>query len=246
MHWFAEHGLLNGVTIAKRYFPELAETEKTSVKKRVLQLEVLGSLRITEQTTTAVRGRKRQELLALLLEARISGRREVPRLTLIEVLYPDDDELKASSSLTSIIHSLRETFGESVILTTASGYTLGNCTSDAEVFLQTGDTLRWAGTYLEGLALSDESSVRDSLYLALADKATALLELDPKEAARVGSILIEAEPYRIEYLKIYLTALRLTNSHGKLARHYQDARERFLEVGETLPDTWQDLLSQSE
>ncbi len=242
MHWFQERGLMNGVNIAKRFFPELVETkEMPKPTESKVRLEVLGPLQITLKTTNAVRGRKRQELLALLLEARISGRSEVSRLTLLDTLYSSEDELKAGSSLKGVVHSLRDILGESAITTTNTGYALGACPSDAELFLQTGDTALWRGAYLEGLA-SEGSTVRDSLYELLYDKAKALLELDPKEAARVGSILVEAEPYNADYLKTYLTALRFANNHSKLARHYKEARTRLLEVGETLPKTWQDFL----
>ncbi len=243
MHWFEERGLMNGVNIAKRYFPELAES-KDVIKPSTssIRLEVLGSLQVTEKTTTSVRGRKRQELLALLLEARISGRSEVSRLTLFDTLYPDENELKASASLKSLVHDLRETLGETVLTTTNNGYALGSCTSDAELFLQSGDTSLWRGSYLESLE-SEDSTVHGSLYELLYGKTKALLESNPQEAARVGSILLEADPYSIHYLKTYLTALRLSNNHGKLTRHYQEAKERLLEVGEPLPETWQGFLS---
>ena len=81
MQWFEERGLMNGVNIAKRYFPELADI-KEPIKQieNAVRLEVLGSLQTQGDKQTPVRGRKRQELLALLLEARISGRSEVSRL----------------------------------------------------------------------------------------------------------------------------------------------------------------------
>ncbi len=244
MQWFEERGLMNGVNIAKRYFPELANTKET--REQIIsgvRLEVLGTLQISGDETTPIRGRKRQELLALLLEARLSGRSEVSRLTLLDTLYPDEDEFKASSSLKVIVHNLRETFGESFITTTNTGYALGSCTSDAELFLQTSDTSLWRSVYLEGLELSEDSLVRDSLYMALYEKAKTLLELDTQEAARVGNILVEAEPYNTDYLKTYFTALRLSKNHGKLIRHYREARGRLLEVNETLPETWQGFLS---
>jgi tetratricopeptide (TPR) repeat protein len=242
MQWFEERGLLNGANIAKRLFPALAE-QKEMVKQveNQVRLEVLGSLQVRGNNVSAIRGRKRQELLALLLEARIAGRSEVSRLTLFDTLYPDDDELKASGSLKNLVHSLRETLGENTITTTNNGYALGSCNSDAELFLRTLDTALWRGVYLEGLA-AEESTVRDALYLSLFEKTKALLETSPTEAARVGGILVEADPYNTEYLKIYLTALRLSKNHGKLTRYYKEARERWLEVGETLPETWQGFL----
>ncbi len=246
MQWFGARGLMNGVNIAKRLFPELAESQNITVIESQLRLEVLGSLQVTDKTATSVRGRKRQELLALLLEARISGRSEVSRLTLLDTLYPDEDEFKAGSSLKNVVYSLRETFGESFITTTNTGYALGSCTSDAEQFLQRGDTSLWRGLYLDGLELAEESSVRDSLYELLHEKSKPLLEPDPQEVARVGHILVEAEPYNTEYLKRYLAALRLSKNHNKLNRHYQEARERLLEVSETLPETWQSFLESSQ
>jgi hypothetical protein len=235
---------MNGVNIAKRLFPELAERKEPAkpVAPQV-RLGVLGSVQVKGKTSTPIRGPKRQELLALLLEARISGRSEVSRLTLLDTLYPDEDELKASSRLKVVIHSLRETLGENAVATTNNGYALGACSSDAELFLQTGDTALWRGVYLEGLDTSEDSTVRESLYLSLFEKTKSLLETSPNEAARVAGILIEAEPYNLDYLKTYLAALRLSNNHGKLTRHYKAARERLFEVGERLPETWQAFLA---
>jgi tetratricopeptide (TPR) repeat protein len=241
MEWFAERGLLNGVNIAKRYFPELAENKKEAVAESNVRLEVLGTLQVTGDKSIPIRGRKRQELLAQLIEARLSGRSDISRLSLLDALYPEEDELKASSSLKAVVHVLRESFGESFITTTPTGYALGSCTSDAEEFLQTGNTLLWRGLYLEGLDLL-ESNVRESLYMTLYDKAKTLLEHNPQEVARVGNILVEAEPYNLEYLRTYLSALRHSKNHGKLTRHYQEARERLLEVNETLPESWQTFL----
>ena len=134
---------------------------------------------------------------------------------MLDTLYPDEDELKASSSLKVVVHSLRETLGENALMTTSNGYALGECTSDAELFLQTGDTALWRGLYLEGLELANESNVRDSLYELLFEKAKDLLERDSKEGARVGNILIEADPYNIDYLKpislLYALAIIMAN-----------------------------------
>jgi hypothetical protein len=244
MYWFEVRGLINGVNIAKRYFPALAERKEVSKQiENSVRLEVLGTLQVKGEKLRPIRGRKRQELLALLLEARVSGKSEVSRLTLLETLYPDNDELKASSSLKVTIYHLREVLGERAIVTTTNGYALGACTSDAELFLNIGDTTLWRGPYLEGVNTLDDSTVRDSLYWSLFEQTKILLETDPKGAARVAGILIEAEPYNLDYLKTYFSALRLSNNYGKLTRHYHEARQRLLEVSETLPETWQDFLA---
>jgi tetratricopeptide (TPR) repeat protein len=243
--WFKEHGLMNGVNIALRYFPELATTAPTSSKtESSFHLEVLGSMQTKlEGQPTPVRGRKRQELLALLLEARISGRSEVSKLELNDKLYPDADELQSNASLHNLMHNLRSSLGESAIITTMNGYALGNLGSDIEDFLKDGNTKRWRGTYLEGLTLETSDTVRESVYLALRTCAEALLETDLLEVIRVGRLLCEADPFDLEAVRLTVTGLRSGQNHRSLLRFYDAARTRFLEIGEVLPARWQDFLN---
>ena len=67
-------------------------------------------------------------------------------------------------------------------------------------------------------------------------------EADPKEAARLGRLLLEADPYDLETLRLTLEALRRAGNHRSLSRLYEKARARMLEVGERLPADWQDFL----
>jgi tetratricopeptide (TPR) repeat protein len=238
MRWFEERGLLNGANLAKRYFPELAEQPETVTKtKNVPRLEVLGGMQLQhEGQSVKVQGRKRQELLVLLLEARISERSEVSRLDLFDRLYPDMDEAKALARLKQLVYTLRLELGESIIKTTGNGYALGDITSDAETFLQTADTSLWRGLYLEELKMQE--GVADSLYLLLFEAARATLEADPKEAARVARFLLLADPYNADYLALTLRALRQNDNHRTLGRVYEEAKKHFAEVGETLPQSW--------
>ncbi len=244
--WFEERGLQNGVNIALRYFPELAlsTTPISSITEPSFHLEVLGSMQVMlESQLTPVRGRKRQELLALLLEARISGRVEVSKLELVEKLYPDSDELQSNAGIRDVIYQVRSSLGEGAITTTTNGYALGNLGSDIEEFLKDGDTKRWRGTYLEGLTLEGSDTVRESVYLALRSRAEALLETDPVEVARLGRLLCEADPYDLEAVRLTLTGLRSGQNHRSLSRFYEQARARYLEIGEALPESWQVFLS---
>ncbi len=247
MQWFEERGLLHGVNIAKRLFPELAAQElQAVVEKPALRLEVLGTMQLIQDgETEAVRGRKRQELLAVLLEAKLSGHSEVGKLELIDALYPDEDELKASTNLRELIHVLRERLGSEAIITTATGYALGKVESDAAAFLKTGDTSLWRGLYLEGIAIEQQGTVAEPLYLLLYSKAQEVLGSNPKETVRVGKILWAYDPYNQEYLRLCVQALRASNNHKSLTRLYTEARERFSEVGEGLPESWQAFLSES-
>jgi MalT-like TPR region len=247
MKWFEERGLMNGVNIAKRYFPELATADTPPIvliPEELPHLEVLGLMQLYQNNQLeSIKGSKRQELLALLLEAKLSGRSEVGRLQLLDLLYPEQDELKASSNLRDLVSNLRERMGANALLTTVSGYALGNLESDAELFLKTGDTSLWRGVYLQGLSIEGQETVSESLYLTLFEKAKCLLETNPKEAARLGKMLLEYDPYNRDYLTLCLQAFRESNNHKSLTRLYTEAKERFVEVGETLPVSWQTFLS---
>jgi tetratricopeptide (TPR) repeat protein len=250
MEWFEERGLMNGVNLAKRYFPELGsqnvEAELLESSPNI-RLNVLGSMQVTvSEKVEAVQGRKRQEFLALLLDARLNGRAEVSRLELFDALYPDKDEMKAVSSLKELVSSLRDRLGANSLTTTATGYALGAVQSDAELFLQTLDTTLWRGLYLEDIALESQKTVAESLYFSLYSKAREILETNPKEAARVARVLLEYDPYNQDYLRVSLEALRASNNHKSLVRLYTESKERFVEVGETLPEQWQQFLNRQK
>jgi tetratricopeptide (TPR) repeat protein len=244
--WFEERGLVNSVTIAKRLFPEFVsgETQPVMLDKIPLRLEVLGTMQFVQNgVTEGARGRKRAEFFAALLEAKLSGRTEVSRLELLDILYVGEDELKAANNLREMVHVLRERLGAEAILTTVTGYALGNVRSDAELFLMTGDTRLWRGAYLEGVTLEQQGSVAESLYLLLFSKVQALLETNAKEATRLGKILLEYDPYNQDYLRLCVQALRSSNNYKSLTRLYAETKARFVEVGETLPESWQAFLS---
>jgi tetratricopeptide (TPR) repeat protein len=246
MQWFEERGLMNGVNIARRYFPELATSDSSPIvltTEEPPRLEVLGVMQLRQgDQLEPIKGSKRQDFLALLLEAKLSGHAERGRLELLDLLYPDQDELKASSNLRALVNSLRELMGASAIVTTASGYALGNVPSDAEQFLKTGETSLWRGVYLQGLGIEGQETVSESLYLTLFERAKGLLETDPKEVARVGKMLLEVDSYNRDYLRLCLQALRASSNHKSLTRLYHESAERFTEVGEQLPESWQKFL----
>jgi hypothetical protein len=181
--------------------------------------------------------------LAMLLEARISGRSEVTMLELFDALYPNVSESEAASGLKQTVFKVRSSYGQNAITTTANGYALGAITSDAETFLRDGETQLWRGPYLQDANLEPSSSVLEVLTLALHAKAKMLLESDPKEAARVGRILLEIDPYDLKALRLVCQALRNLENHRSLVRTYSDARNKLLEVGELLPERWQEFLS---
>ncbi len=256
MQWFEERGLNHSVNIAKRYFPDLAlKTQPFALKtkplvpdtKKPIGLRVLGNMQIRyENDLEKLKGSKRQELLALLLEAKLSGYPEVSRLELVDKLYPNEAELKATNKLKSMVFALRELLGSAALITTATGYALGNLYSDAEAFLTTGETSLWQGNYLQDISLENQASVAESLYLLLFEKAKTLLETKPLEVTRVSKFLLEFDPYGKDYLALCLKAYRLSNNHKSLNRLYADTREKFKELGESLPETWQMFLNPSK
>lgn len=242
LEWFRKHGLMNGVNLAVRYFPRLGAGQTDPVKpvpQTLPRLEVLGPMRLNQ---SAVRGHKRRELLALLAEARIAGRSEVSTLELLEALYPGLPEAEAANLLKQAVFQARVHLGQGVIATAPGGYALGSLETDAELFLKTGDTRLWRGGFLEDASGDRDEAVRGALYQALAGRVRSLLEPDPREAVRLGRILLSAEPYDPEILALTLRALRQEGNRPGLSRLYREARERMKEVGEALPEDWQGFL----
>jgi hypothetical protein len=208
-----------------------------------LHLEVLGSVRLTNGIVKLIRGRKRQALLAYLLEARIAGKPEVSKIELIDALNPDIDEPRALNALRVEVHELRSQLNPNVILTTGTGYKLGEVQTDAEAFLQTRDTRLWRAAYLEGVGFerNDEGGYQH-LISTLHECALELIDSNPVEAVRVMRLLVEMEPFDLGYLRSKLHALRSVNQHRTLGRVYNKARMRLKEVGEHLPEAWTEFL----
>jgi tetratricopeptide (TPR) repeat protein len=227
--------------IAKRYFPEIFMTQNQTVALDTTdsRLEVLGEIRFSGQIISK-RLRKTREFLALLLEARLTGRSAVTPLEIIDALYPNDNEDKASSSVRQLIYRIRKNFGENVVQYSANSYFLG-VSSDAEQFLQTLDTTLWHGVYLAQETMKLSPNVSEALYHALLRATQALLLTNPIEAARVSRILLAANPYNIESFRLCIKALAAVQAHD-LALVYKTNRKSFLSIGEVLPELWQEWL----
>jgi hypothetical protein len=238
--WFESTGLMHGVNLVRHYFPEL-EINQLATSDMALRLEVLGAMQISKHgVSNAVKGQKRKELLAVLLEARVAGRHEVKSLELLDALYPNAIEQDGLAALKQTVFKTRAAHGSNIITTTTNGYALGSVSSDAEEFLQHGDTKLWRGAFLDGLSTCDE--VRETLTQRCQHQAQKILETEPKEAARVMRLLLESDPYNLETLKLTCQALRLDNNHRTLQRVYNESQAKLLEVGELIPETWQQFL----
>jgi tetratricopeptide (TPR) repeat protein len=227
--------------IATRNFPEL-EQQNVIQPTPELRLKTFGTMQIAG---APIRGRKRQELLILLLEARITGKPQLEKLELLEALYPTEPEDRAASSLKELIRGTRTSLGKEIIQTTVGGYALGQIGSDIEEFLKNGDTQLWQGMYLQNLEFENSESIRDLLEQALYNRMVQLLEMDVREASRVSRFLLTMNPYDLEVLRISLYALRAARNYKTLERVYENAKGYLLEVGETLPENWQDFLTQT-
>jgi hypothetical protein len=240
--WFEQHGLQNGLKQIGRLFPELEPTIEPKASSNVT-LEVLGAIQIDiEGIKTPVKGQKRQELLTVLLEARIAGRSEVGKLELLDVLYPDADETRGYSSLKEVVRQVRSIFGQQTVQTTLKGYALGSIQSDAEGFLEGFDTQLWRGSYLNGLMLEHhDDQVRNAIHFALRECLPNIAS-QPKEIIRLSKILLEVDPYDLVTIRARLQALALNAPSSSINREYDSFKSRFLEVGENLPETWQALL----
>ncbi len=236
---FRTHGALGPLHVAQRYFVQLDQSiapKKPTVTTKSVELEVLGPTQVMiGGKALSDRTRKGKELLAALCEARIAGRREVADLELFDTLYAELDEDKAASALKQLVYRLRSTLGANTILRSNDGYALNAVESDAERFLETGDTHLWRGPYLADLGENWASSARDALHYALRKSALELLESDPTETARLGRILLQADPFDLEALGLTLRALQISGDAPGATRLLAWAQAQFEEVGEILP-----------
>jgi tetratricopeptide (TPR) repeat protein len=185
--WFRDKGLKRLAQLVEHAFPEFVAPPEVAPAIRVY-LRVLGAVQIERGgQVVRTRARKRLEVLALLLEARISGKSEITGLELLDALAPNQPELEAKATLKQHVYLLRSSLGADVIVSTASGYALGAVSSDAEAFLRTGETYLWRGPYLENLGSGWLPNVRDALTFGLRDALETTS--DPDELSRLEAIL---------------------------------------------------------
>jgi DNA-binding SARP family transcriptional activator len=177
-----------------------------------------------------------------LLEARIAGKSEVGTLDLLDAFYPNEPEGHGKNTLKQQIYLIRASLGPDSVYATTNGYALGQVSSDAEDFLHGNDPSLWRGVYLQGFE-GWISSVRDALTLALRSRIEAILMTNPSEAARLGQILCEMEPYEPEALRLTLRALRHCGDQRMVSRLFSEHRNRMLELNEAVPGTPEEFLS---
>jgi hypothetical protein len=140
------------------------------------------------------------------------------------------------------VRQVRSIFGQQTIQTTLKGYALGSLQSDAETFLEHFDTQLWHGYYLNGLMLEhNDDQVRNAIHFALRE---CLLNIasQPKEVIRLSKILLEVDPYDLVTIRARFQALVLNTPISSINREYDGFKNRFLEVGEHLPESWQAFL----
>jgi tetratricopeptide (TPR) repeat protein len=237
------------LTLARRYFTALTSQNPDRMTNQPdppeVQLLVLGTFSLEKHNQTInYRGRKRSEFLLYLLETRISGREEANSSELTQVLYLDLPEAEARASLKQLVYLIRQQLGNAVVQSTQNGYALGAVHSDLEDFLETDNAKLWRGKYLAGVGEGWIPSVREAVVHALQTKVEMLSTTDAKEAGRLGKILLEMETYDLDALELTLRALNATSESPK--RLYLEMRQRFLEVGERLPETMLEFLKQRE
>lgn len=252
--WFEAHGHQRRADAVRQAFPELAPGVAAPVPDDLPRLELLGSMQVVRGgEARAVRGAKRKELLARLLEARLAGRSQVSAPQLCDALYPGVFEPEAQKCLKQLVFQVRAGLGQDLVTTTPNGYALGRVDSDAETFLESGDTFLWRGLYLENVSVCDDA-VSDALYTSLRAHAAEHLTpnpavnptANPTEAARVGRLLLSADPYDLNALGVTLRALHQLGDSKNLERFYRQGRAQLAEVGERLPEAWQLFLEAPE
>ena len=251
--FFQQHELHSYARTALNYFPsdEMEATPAHDISGS-LRLEVLGEVRVTQggQPLT-LRSPSGLRLLVRLLEARLAGRSGVAQEELLEALYPDDDPERSGARLRQQVRRLRTALGAQSVLRretglgAGGGYALGELSSDAEDFLKVHDAKLWRGAYLANFE-GELSSARDVLVYGLRSAGYAAEPHDPREAARLGRILLDIDPFDWAALALTLRNLRQSGEIMELLSLYAGIRQRCTLLGEKLPDTWEDFLRDQE
>ncbi len=233
--WFAERGLGLGVRRADACFERPPLELPTMPTARI---NVLGTVTL-ERDGQAVptRAKKRLEILTYLLETRIGGRVETSVLDMLDALYSGEPETEARNTLKQQIYLIRSSLGADSVISTPNGYALGAVSSDAEDALHSHDPGLWRGAYLTNLGDGWRAGVREALVLELQSCLTALMSTNAAEAARLGAILVEMEPYDADALRSAVRALEASGDGRTARRTYTEGRTRLQEIGEQLPET---------
>jgi tetratricopeptide (TPR) repeat protein/DNA-binding SARP family transcriptional activator len=247
---FKANGFGLGVTFALQLFPQLNAPIKPVQTASTLRINALGTLQIFNNNNLVIlRGDKRKQFVALLLEAQIVGNPEVKTLELMDTLYSDLNDDEARKAIQQLVFRIRAQLGAESVQTSNDGYALCIVQSDVQDFLETGNTRLWRGAYLEDAQLLTSSgyqSLSEGIYNQLEHQVPSLIENDAIEATRVCRILLEAVPYDLEILKLAIKALKIQKNYTAIARLYARARASWLEVGEQLPDEWTTLIASSD
>jgi tetratricopeptide (TPR) repeat protein len=248
LEWFTARNDSNHVARIIRYFPELGQPPAPNLDGQASsRIKVLGAIQLEHIGQIVVtRARKRLEIIAYLLEARIAGKSEVGTLDLLDTFYPNESESQGKNTLKQKIYEIRTSLGPDSVHSTPNGYALGAVSSDAEEFLINGDPSLWRGVYLEGLGEGWISRVRDALTLALASKAEAMLATNGPESARLGGILCRLEPYDSKALRLTVRALRTCGDDRAARRLLSEHQRLMLETNEPMPATLEDFLAQPD
>jgi hypothetical protein len=237
---FKTIGHVHAANLARRYFPKL----ETQVRTGTVELQVLGPLRVMRDAQAVrLNTRTGRAMLGLLLAARLTGQGGCSSLELCDALWPDTDERTAQTNLKHLVYRLRSSLGSGSILRLPDGYALGAVESDAERFLGGDDLSLWRGMCFEDFDPDTlPAEPRQRLIHQLKTLVLTALERDARSAVRPARLLVQNEPYDLAALRLLCRALHQVQNRRDLARVYREAQQRMLEVGEEIPERWQDFL----
>lgn len=204
------------------------------------ELEVLGEMRLFGQVLRE-RGRKNQELLAYLLEARIQHTPTVATQDLCIALYGAYDA-SSGAALKQLVYRLRGQFDPQLIVQSGTGYRLGEIDSDLERYLEHSDPELWRGAYLEDLGSQYSSVLRDGLCQRLEQQIGTLRQAKNKAASHLAQVLFTMHNEDPEALHFWLTVALEFGETDQLEQRYAQIRATFQELGQPMPSHWQDFL----
>src|SRR5437773_3114059 len=234
--------------------PNLTQNSQTSLRGKMLVLELLGTLSLRNETPPVPVSAQQKRSLGLLAILALAGRQGFPRERVEAYLWPESSAPLARHSLDQTVYAIRHALGNDFILPTGRELRLNPyfATVDLWNFEEAIRARQWAaavdsykGTLLEGFYLTDsrefESWIDGERARLRAEYQTAVESL-AKTAAEAGDHslsvkwwrrLANSEPLSPGATKQLMRALAAAGDRAgavKQARLYQELVRQELDV----------------
>src|SRR5438034_425771 len=234
--------------------PNLTQNSQTSLRGKMLVLELLGTLSLRNETPPVPVSAQQKRSLGLLAILALAGRQGFPRDRIEAYLWPESSAPLARHSLDQTVYAIRHALGSDFILSTGRELRLNPdlVQVDAWEFEEAIRARQWAaaverykGTLLDGFHFTDSREAEswiDAERARLLREYQKAVEFLAKDAAEAGDHarsvtwrrrLANSDPLSASATKQLMMALAAAGDRAgavKQARLYQELVRQELEI----------------